>query len=443
MVLHAVSARFARLLAAACVTALSVLTVGAASARAAETSLTLNYNCAFPLIGSQSVAATYGEDLPGSVTQGVPASPAGATANITMPPVVEAGLALVGAATVAGSAVGNESVTDGAAKFGGSVPYTVPATNVPASGAFTLRATGTFPSVTFPDAGTADLMVGNLTLTLTPRDGHGRLTALGTFTASCTAAPGQDNVLGSFPVHARATSTALAGDRQFAGSTSRTVRGGVMTPTTTVLTSSVNPSVQGQTVIYTATVSPAGGGGSVAFSDGSTPVNGCTAVGLNASGQATCRVSYATTGSHNITAVYSGDATHDGSVSGVLTQNVVVDRADLMVRLTVPATAAPGAIVSQTVTVTNLGPATASTEVTALDEPYQLAVINANGALVRGPLLTWSMPSLAPGRSVNFFVTVQVGARASGTVVVVAGALSVTPDPDMANNTSTGQMTLG
>ncbi len=83
MVLQAASARFARLLPAVCVTALSVLTVGAASARAAESSLTLGYTCAFPVIGSQSVSVTYGEGLPGSVTQGVLAS-AAATAAIAV-----------------------------------------------------------------------------------------------------------------------------------------------------------------------------------------------------------------------------------------------------------------------------------------------------------------------------------------------------------------------
>src|SRR5579863_4138879 len=103
MVLHAVSARFARLLAAVCVTALSVLTVGAASARAAESSLTLSYNCAFPLIGSRSVTVTYEQNLPGSVMQGVPTSPSGTEVDITVPAVVTKGLNLVGAATVSGS----------------------------------------------------------------------------------------------------------------------------------------------------------------------------------------------------------------------------------------------------------------------------------------------------------------------------------------------------
>ncbi len=347
MVLQAVSARIAKLLAAVCVTALSVLTVGAVSARAAESSLTLSYTCAFPLIGSQSVSATYGQNLPGSVTQGVPNSPSAVTADITVPAVVTKGLALIGAATVSGSAAADQSVTNGAARFGGPVRYTVPGTPVPASGAFTLHGAGTFPSVTYPNTGTAALMIGSLSLTLTPLNSKGKPTALGTFTAPCTQVPGQNNVLGTFPVLAP------------------------LPATTTAVASSANPSVQGQTVTYTATVSPAGGGKRDLQRHAATPVTGCTARSLNSSGQATCQVTYATTGGHAITAVYSGDAAAAGSTSAVLNQSVVVDRADLAVKLSMPAQAASGATVTQTVTVTNRGPATASTEVTALSEPSE------------------------------------------------------------------------
>jgi Bacterial Ig-like domain (group 3)/Domain of unknown function DUF11 len=216
----------------------------------------------------------------------------------------------------------------------------------------------------------------------------------------------------------------------------------VKTATTTAVTSSPNPSVQAQTVTYTATVSPAGGG-SVAFNDSGTPVAGCTAQSLSSSGQATCQATYVTTGSHAITAVYSGNATAAGSTSAVLTQRVVVDRADLTVRLSVPSRAAAGAIVTQKVSVFNAGPAPAIAEVTALQEPRELAVLDADGALVRGPLLTWSRPSLAPGATRTFTVTVQVASRAHGTVRVVAGALSVTPDPDMFNNVAYAKMRLG
>jgi Family of unknown function (DUF6801)/Bacterial Ig-like domain (group 3)/Domain of unknown function DUF11 len=418
MVLQAVSARLARLLAAVCITALSVLTVGAASARAAESSLTLSYTCIFPLIGSQPVSVAYGENLPDSVSQGVLADPVDTTADITVPAIATEGLTLIGAATVAGSAVADESVTNGAVMFGGPVPYTVPSTPVPASGAFTMHATGTFPAVTYPNAGTAELTVGNLSLKITPLDSKGQPTGVGSFTSPCTPQPGQNMVLGTFPVLAK-------------------------TATTTAVASSTNPSVQGQKVTYTATVSSADGGGSVAFLDGGTPVVGCAPQSLDSSGQATCQVTYATTGSHAITAAYSGDAASAGSTSAVLTQRVVVDRADLSVQLSMPAQAADGTIVTQTVTVTNQGPATANTEVTALNEPRGLTVVNADGALVRGPLLTWSRASLAPGATRIFTVTARVGSHASGTVLVDAGALSVTQDPDLRNNLAIGQMLLG
>jgi hypothetical protein len=418
MGLQAVSARPARLLAAVSVAALSVLTVGAASARAAQSSLTLSYACTFPLIGSHSVSTTYGQDLPVSVTQGVPNSPSAVTADIVVPRIVTGGLNLIGAATVSGSAVARQSVTNGAARFGGPVRYTVPGTPIPASGAFTMHATGTFPSVTYPNAGTASISVGDLTLTLTPLDRRGRPTVLGTFTTPCTQVSGQNNVLGTFQVHP------------------------ALPPSSTAVASSANPSVQGQMVTYTATVSPPGGG-SVTFKDGGTPINGCTARSLNSSGQATCQVTYGTTGSHAITAVYSGDAASAGSTSAVLTQNVVVNRADLRVKLSMPSQANDGAIVTQTVTVTNQGPATAHTEVTGLNEPSQLAVLDADGALVRGPLLTWSMPSLAAGATKTFTVTVQVGAQDHETVQVNAGALAITQDPNMLNNFATGSIRLG
>ena len=212
MVLQAVSARFARLLAAVCVAALSVLTVGAATARAAESSLTLRNACTFPLIGSRPVTVTYGQDLPGSVTQGVPNSPSAVTADIVVPAAVTKGLNLIGAAAVTGSAVVSQSVANGAARIRGPVRYVVPSTAVPASGAFTLHATGTFPSVTYPNVGTASIIVGNLSLTLTPLNSEGNPTALGTITTPCTQVPGQNNVLGTFPVLAPlpATTTAVA-----------------------------------------------------------------------------------------------------------------------------------------------------------------------------------------------------------------------------------------
>jgi hypothetical protein len=98
---------------------------------------------------------------------------------------------------------------------------------------------------------------------------------------------------------------------------------GIRATTQTTLSSSVNPSVYGQSVTFTATVSglpPATSipTGNVTFSDGGTVLGN---VSLNSSGQATDTTSALSPGNHTITAVYSGDTNFTGS-SGNLTQMV-------------------------------------------------------------------------------------------------------------------------
>ena len=97
--------------------------------------------------------------------------------------------------------------------------------------------------------------------------------------------------------------------------------------TTTVVGSSLNPSVSGQSVTYTATVTvvaPAAGiaTGTVDFEDGGVTIAGCAAKVLTAAGTATCSFTYPGTGTHSITAIYSGDPDFAGSISPTLTQAV-------------------------------------------------------------------------------------------------------------------------
>ncbi len=90
--------------------------------------------------------------------------------------------------------------------------------------------------------------------------------------------------------------------------------------TNTVLSSSSNPSVFGQSVTLAATVgSPADSAptGTVTFSDGATSLGS----GTLASGQATFSTSSLSIGSHSITGQYGGDRI-SGVSSGSLTQNV-------------------------------------------------------------------------------------------------------------------------
>jgi hypothetical protein len=82
--------------------------------------------------------------------------------------------------------------------------------------------------------------------------------------------------------------------------------------------------VSGQSVTFTGTVSATAGGagtpsGTVIFKDGSSTLGSKT---LNGSGVATLSTSALSTGSHAITATYSGATNFNASASSVLTQSV-------------------------------------------------------------------------------------------------------------------------
>ncbi len=97
----------------------------------------------------------------------------------------------------------------------------------------------------------------------------------------------------------------------------------LVTPTQTVLSSSGNPSLAGQTVTFTATVSAASGTptGTVQFSVNGVPAG--AAVLLNASGQASYSTGALGDGSSSITADYSGNGSFLASTAAALSQLVL------------------------------------------------------------------------------------------------------------------------
>jgi hypothetical protein len=97
--------------------------------------------------------------------------------------------------------------------------------------------------------------------------------------------------------------------------------GTVNVPTTTTVSSSVNPSVTIQGVTYTATITPAPGTGTVSFTDNGSPIAGCSAVPVSGAA-ATCSVPPLTAGGHNIVATFSGATGFSGSTSATMTQVV-------------------------------------------------------------------------------------------------------------------------
>lgn len=93
-------------------------------------------------------------------------------------------------------------------------------------------------------------------------------------------------------------------------------------PTTTKVVSSLNPSTKGKVVTFTATVTTTYGGrptGTISFKDGTTVIGTGT---LNANHQAQFSTSALASGTHSITATYTGSTNFSGSTSPVLKEVV-------------------------------------------------------------------------------------------------------------------------
>ena len=141
-------------------------------------------------------------------------------------------------------------------------------------------------------------------------------TLLGTGTLSGSVATFTSS---AFSVASHSITAVYSGDASFIGSTApvqtQTVNKAV---TTTSTVSSPNPSSFGQAVTATATVVGSGATGTVSFFDGASLLGTSTLT----SGVATFISSALGVASHSITAVYSGDASFNGSTAPVQTQTV-------------------------------------------------------------------------------------------------------------------------
>lgn len=174
----------------------------------------------------------------------------------------------------------------------------------------TLSGAGTTPTgtVTFMDGGLP--MIGC---------GTAGVVSLSGGSATCTV---------TYASTASHTITApYAGDSNYTAATGNTLTEKVNPGTATdSVASSQNPASMGSQVTYTATVSGAGVNptGTVTFKDGGTAITGCGTGGVVSltGGSATCAVTYATVGSHSITAAYSGDANYSTAAGNTLTQTV-------------------------------------------------------------------------------------------------------------------------
>jgi hypothetical protein len=161
-----------------------------------------------------------------------------------------------------------------------------------------------------------------LTATVSPSTAIGTVTFLdgSAMLATGTLSNGSATLsLSTLTVGSHSLTAMYSGDSTFVPGTSATLTQVVnQQATNTALTSSVNPSVLGQSVTFTANVVPSGVTGSVTFKDGSATLGTVTL----AAGVATFSTSGLSAASHPITAVYSGAPGFLASTSPMLSQAV-------------------------------------------------------------------------------------------------------------------------
>lgn len=251
----------------------------------------------------------------------------------------------------------------------------------------------------------------------------------------------------TFPADGTYTLTAsYPGDANFVGSTSsaRTFVVGTPAAVGVTLTSSANPSLQGQPVTLTATVTGNAPTGTVTFVDMTTTSTLCTAAPLNA-GTATCVVSAGLRSigtNHTLQARYSGDANNGATVSnlphavnpGVTTLAYVVSssapRANEAVNVTVSmaAQAPAGAPIEGFARVTTTGPAAAS---------CSMLLTDTGTCPIRFPVAgTYTL-------NVEFVTSSQwIGSTGAAQVITVAAPLPRTFSGPTATGTGTGSATV-
>ena len=183
-------------------------------------------------------------------------------------------------------------------------------------------------------------------------------------------------------------------------------------PTTTALSSSLNPSNYGQTVTFTATVTPTGPyplTGKVVFKDGTTWIGAATL----SSGVATLTKSQLAVGTRSITATYNGDASNGNSVPAAITQTV--SQASLtMVLTSTPNPSTLGKSVKFTATLTSNGGVPAGQPVTFSYNGVTLGTANVNKGVA-----TFSTTTLPRGSD-------PVTAAYAGSVDYSSASASVT-----------------
>ncbi|MDT3399142.1 hypothetical protein RKE29_21255 [Streptomyces sp. B1866] len=178
--------------------------VGTGTASADPVSLTLNYTCNFPQIGEEQIKIKISSDIPTWIPVNTSTPKFKISSVTTVNDETTAGLGLVGAKSLEGEAKASATVDVPQGKVPVKPKFVIEKTAVPESGSFDVKADGSAPQLRFSKPGPGSIVVGDIDLVLTVRNGAGTVIDLdddgGTFTAPCKQNPGQKNALAKFTI---------------------------------------------------------------------------------------------------------------------------------------------------------------------------------------------------------------------------------------------------
>lgn len=179
---------------------------GAGSAAADPVSLTLRYTCSTSLIDDLPVTVRIDSDIPESAAVGQPTPKFVVTAAVPVDAGATKLLSKIGVKTIEGTVDGKARVAAPEGDTDVTLPFSVKA-DIPVSGSFDVKVTGSAPALTFTQPGSAKVTVGDLVAHLTPKDASGDAMFPGKIDARCTMDTGQRNVLALFQITGDGTTT--------------------------------------------------------------------------------------------------------------------------------------------------------------------------------------------------------------------------------------------
>ncbi len=171
---------------------------GAGTAAAQPASRTLKYTCKVPVIKNQPLTVKIDTDIPESVAVREASRKFAVGARTTVDAGLTAKVRMIGVKTVEGTVAADIGVSAPQGDRRIRVPLGIAKTSIPASGSFTVAATGAAPALTFSRPGHARITAGDIVLHVVGRKAGGGV--LGAADVRCRLNAGQKKVVGSFEI---------------------------------------------------------------------------------------------------------------------------------------------------------------------------------------------------------------------------------------------------